>query len=287
MGNEGKITVKHYLNKRAKARVYKNEAYYPLYIQIIVAGKKAQVKSKINEHLNIYKSDIGRLTNNDPTFTEMVATGFFSDAILNKLIENKIFPIYYLMEDEKVIIDRIIRLLEPFNNADFNLSTFSNDYQKYTAEISNVLDNTIKAKYLGEVKTLFLKAIDDEENRNLFKISNFLIHFINWENSFSNYYDSTQEILPDEFKAIETKLSKELRKAIRSYMAFHSRVNIVKRFFEKREQGKLSTLSYLDWQTEIKHFIQNEFNEIFGEQKSQDYVDCLDNLLSESVIGEQ
>ena len=31
-----KITVKHYLNKRAKPKIYRKEEFYPLYIQLIV-----------------------------------------------------------------------------------------------------------------------------------------------------------------------------------------------------------------------------------------------------------
>ena len=66
-----KITVKHYLNKRAKPRLLRKEKYYPLYIQIIVSGKKAQIKSRINEHLKIYKSDIERFVENKAPYRFM------------------------------------------------------------------------------------------------------------------------------------------------------------------------------------------------------------------------
>ena len=58
-----KITVKHYLNKRAKPRFYKQEEYYPVYIQLIVDAKKAQIKSRINQYLDLYQSEI---KNNPP-----------------------------------------------------------------------------------------------------------------------------------------------------------------------------------------------------------------------------
>ena len=66
-------------------------------------------------------------------------------------------------------------------------------------------------------------------------------------------------------------------------MAYHTKVNILKRFFEKREKGKISTLSYLDWEVEIKSFLQKEFEDIFGEQKALEYIISLDIILREEV----
>lgn len=278
-----KITVKHYLNKRAKAKSLNKEKHYPLYIQIIVNGKKAQIKSKINEHLKIYRSDIERITKNNKDLYDLLMQGYFSDKLFEDILRVKLFPIYHLLLDEVAVIKRIIEYNQPFTNKDFTLNNFSEDYTKYTEEISQKLDSKIKSWYLKELKDVFLKTIDQDENRDVFKITNYLVHYINWENAFSNFYESTYEILPTEFKTIENFLSNELRVAIKAYLAFHSKVNILKRFFEKRELGKISTLSYLDWETSIRKFVENEFEILFGEQKALQYVISLDSILTSDL----
>lgn len=278
-----KITVKHYLNKRAKPVTYSKEKYYPLYIQIIVNGKKAQIKSKINEHLSIYRSDIERITKNDRELNKLFLNGYFSDSQLANIYKKKVFPIYHLLSDETNIITRIILLKNPFTDENFSLSTFSKEYKSHTTEITSILDKNIKEMYKDELKKLFLQSIDQDEKRDVFKICNYFIHFINWDNSFSNFYESTYEIIPSELKSIENLISNELRTSIKAFMAFHSRVNILKRFFEKRELGRISTLSYLDWETDIKLFIQNEFEKLFGGQKALQYVISLENILLKEI----
>ncbi len=278
-----KITVKHYLNKRAKAKSLNKEKHFPLYIQIIVNGKKAQIKSKINEHLKIYRSDIERITKNNKDLYELLMQGYFSDKLFEDILRVKLFPLHHLLMDEVAVITRIIEYNQPFTNKEFTLNNFSEDYTKYTEEISQKLDSKIKAWYLKELKDVFLKTIDQDENRDVFKITNYLIHYINWDNAFSNFYESTYEIIPTEFKTIENFLSNELRVAIKAYLAFHSKVNILKRFFEKRELGKISTLSYLDWETNIRKFVENEFEILFGEQKALQYVLSLDSILTSDL----
>jgi len=278
-----KITVKHYLNKRAKPKFLPREKYYPLYIQIIVNGKKAQIKSKINEHLKIYRSDVERITRNNQTMHSFLMEGYVSDKFFEEIKKLKIFPLYHLLMDEVAVITRIISYHQPFTNKDFTLNSFSEDYSKYTEEITSKLDTKIKDLYLQELKNIFLKSIDQDENRDLFKITNYLIHFVNWNNSFSNFYESTFEIIPSEVKMIENLLSNELRTQIKAFMAYHSKVNLLKRFFEKRELGKISTLSYLDWQTDIREFVYKEFDQLFGEQKALQFVVSLESLLTSDL----
>lgn len=278
-----KITVKHYLNKRAKPKFLLKEKFYPLYIQIIVNGKKAQIKSKINEHLKIYRSDVERITKNNQEMNELLMQGYFSDKFFDEVKRVKLFPLMHLLNDEVAVITRIITFHKPFTNPDFTLNNFSDDYAKYTEEITQKLDSKIKALYLQELKSLFLKSIDQDENREIFKVTNYLIHYINWDNSFSNFYESTFEIIPTEFKMIENLLSNELRTAIKAFMAYHSRVNVLKRFFEKREMGKISTLSYLDWITDIRDYVYKEFEQLFGQQKALQYVVSIEELLTSDL----
>ena len=52
---------------------------------------------------------------------------------------------------------------------------------------------------------------------------------------------------------------------------------------EKQEQGKISTLSYLDWITYIKEFIVREFTKLLGEKKTIEYVTCIDSILERKI----
>ena len=83
-----KITVKHYLNKRAKPREYKKELFYPLYIQIIVDAKKAQIKSRINEHLEIYQSEIDQMTKKNKERDRLILSGCFTEKQMENVYKN-------------------------------------------------------------------------------------------------------------------------------------------------------------------------------------------------------
>jgi len=278
-----KITVKHYLNKRAKPRFYLQEEYYPVYIQLIVDAKKAQIKSRINQYLEQYQSEIRTIHRDEVQLKKLMLSGFFTDALFKRILHDKIHPIYPLLKDEINVITNIIELQHPFDNDQFTLNNFSSDYEKHVSEITDVLDDSIKESYRINLNRIFLNAIDKEEEKKLFTIVNFFIHYINWENTFSNFYEITYEVIPSELKLIENYLDEELILSIKAYLAYHSKANILKRYMEKQEQGKISTLSYLDWITYIKEFIVREFTKLLGEKKTIDYVTCIDSILDRKI----
>jgi hypothetical protein len=278
-----KITVKHYLNFRAKEKTFQREKFYPLYIQIIVNGKKAQIKSRIHEFLKIYRSDIERITQNNSDFYNLILDGYFSVKFLDSIEKKKIFPLNQLLLDEVAILKRIIAYQRPFDNYEFTLFNFGNEYQIHVTEITKIFDNHIKVAYKEEVREIFLKTIDQDDNKEVFKTANYFINYLNWENSFSNLYEATSEILPQEIKLVESLLSNELHISIKAYLAYLAKVNIVNRLFERRQEGRITTLSYLDWQTDIKDFVYREFAPIFGEQKALEYQISLDNILQKAI----
>ena len=281
-----KITVKHYLNYRAKEKNFQRDIFYPLYIQIIVNGKKAQIKSRIYEFLKIYRSDIERLTQNNPDYYNLILDGYFSARLLETIDRKKILPLYQLLNDEIMVLKRIIASHHPFENKDFTLYNFGWEYQIHTTEITKIFDNSIKDNFKAELHQLFLKSIDQDENRQLFKIVNYFINYLNWNNSFSSLYETTSEIMAEEMRVVENLISKELFTSIKAYMAYLSKVNIVQRLFERRQEGKITTLSYLDWQTEIKDFVYNEFIKLFGDQKALEYIISLDMILHKVIKPE-
>jgi hypothetical protein len=278
-----KITVKHYLNLRAKEKLFQKEKYFPLYIQIIVNGKKAQIKSRIHEFLKIYRSDIERITQNNADFYSLILDGYFSEKLIDTIEKRKLFPLAQLLQDEISVLKRIIIHLRPFDNNQFTLFNFGWEYQVHTTEITKIFDNHVKNVYQLELKDIFLKTIDQDDNREIFKTANYFINYLNWNNSFSAIYEETSEIMQRQLKMIENLLSNELLISIKAYIAYLSKVNIVNRLFERRQEGRITTLSYLDWQTDIKQFVYKEFVPLYGEQKALEYQISLDNILQKAI----
>lgn len=277
------ITIRHFLNKKIKPRIYKNEKYYPLYIQITSDDKKYDIRSNISEHLKIYQSDIFRICKQDKDYLDVISSGHFSEKFFHSILKDQIFPLYQLINDETLVIKKILLYKNSAREVIISLENFQEEYHLNTIEITDLLDIHIKKRYIAELKQIFLDSIDVEAKKDLFRISNYMIHFINWSNTFYYYYDLTFEVMPSGLKKIENALSRELQIAIKSFLAYHTNVNVLKRFLEKRELGKISTLSYLDWRTDIKGIVQKQFDKIFGKKISGEYINVLDEILREAV----
>lgn len=280
-----KITVKHYLNKRAKPRIYRNEAYYPLYIQLIVYARKAQLKSRINNHLAIYRSEIEQICSKDGELAGLMLSGYFTEKYLERFCRNETFPLFNLLNDEVEVIRRIISLQDPFGNKSFTLNNFSREYALHITEITDILDDYIRRKYRENLNSIFHRTVERSSEKKAFNICNYFMHYINWDHDFYNFYELTYEVIPSELKYLENYLEKELLTAIKAYLAYHSKVNVLKRYLEKKEHGRISTVSYLDWITGIKDFISKEFIKIFGGKKGKEYVESLDSILTRTIRG--
>lgn len=279
----GKITVKHYLNKRAKSRTLNGESFYPLYLQIIVAGHKAQLKSKIQEYISGYKGNIEKFFINK-NLSNLVNDGYFSDSLIKRIENEQIFPVFNLFNDEIEIMTAIIVSQQPFRNTSFSLLNISQHYDLYLRDISQILDDAVRKYYLNELKKVFIDSTSKEAERKIFKIANFFIHYINWTNNFCDYYETTYEVLPSEIKHIENYLSEDLKKQIKATLAFRSRANFLKRYLDKTEKGKFPHVNYFDWQSEGKSFLAKEFLKIFGKQKANEYIQSIDLILSREIV---
>lgn len=279
-----KITVKHYLNKRAIAKVYEGKKFYPLYIQIITSTQKAQIKSKLCEHIFPYLAHI-QMHSRDKVLTNLIKSGFFSEELLKITQREKPFPLYHLLTDEIKIFTRIIQNEREYKSKSFSLVNFSNTCNNYLSDIFHTLDKGLKAWYLNELNRIFVDSTSIESSRKLFKLTNYFIHYINWDKEFFQYYDTTYEVLPSEIKFIENYLSEDIRKAIKAGLAFYPKYNILKRYLDKTGKGKFPGLNYIDWQEEGRDFITKEFIKLFGKQVAIEFVGSIDQVLSKKVRG--
>jgi len=279
---KGKITVKHYLNKRAKVKTLSGEKYYPLYIQIIAYGQKAQLKSKISDYLSTYKAYIEKIFT-DTERIKLILKGYYTEFLLRKITSEKIFPLHNLINDEIYVVSRIIKNSPLCRNNRLSFSNFSRIYKLHLKNIIQILDEYIKKLYLFELNQIFLQATKSDETRKLFKVSNYFIHYIDWTNPLCDFYETTYEVLPTEIKFLENYLSEELKKDIKALLSFHSRNNYLKRFLDKTSKGKFPDINYIDWIEEAKDFIYKEFIKIFGRQKALEYITSLDIILSKEI----
>ena len=281
-GKVRKITVKHYLNKRAKAKILGEEKYYPLYLQLIVSGHKAQLKSKIYEYFNSYRGYFEKLFP-DPEKIKLINQGYFSDQLFKKIASERIFPLTNIFEDETELVTKIIKSILHYNTKSFSLYNFSSIYDHHIRDVHDILEDAVKNYYIRELNYIFLKSTKSEDSRKLFKVSNYFIHFINWENSFCDYYEITYEVLPSEIKFLENHLTEDLKLEIKALLAFHSRSNYLRRYLDKTEKGQLPNINYMDWLDSGREFISREFIKIFGKQKAVEYLNALDFILSKEL----
>ena len=271
--------VSHKLLLSAKPEKFKTENFYPLIIQIESGVKSLQIHSRLNVYLKLYKSDLDRITSGEKELCELICSGLFSENLLNELVTNKRFPIYQLLEDEKFVVNRVLEMKDEPLLAMMTVSMLEEEYKKYTLEITDVFDQHIKTAYMKEIRDLFLYAADKVKEKELFRLVDYLIHFINWDNSFFSFYDTSFDIIPGHIRKVENRLSGPLRLTIKAYLSFHAHVHTLHRLLEKREQGKISTLSLLDWQTSVKSMLEKQFVTFFGRKRSSEYIQALDSIL--------
>jgi hypothetical protein len=271
----------HKLLVSSEPKKFKTEKFYSLWIFIELNGKTLQIRSKVSEYLKLYRSDLDRITQGEKELCELICSGYFSEELLKDMMSNKRFPVYNLLEDEIYVIGKVLGMKEKNLLMKMTADSVESEYQKYTLDIIDVLDKHVKSAYLKEIRELFHFAADKAKEKELFRLVDFLIHFINWDNSFYNFYDTSFDIIPGHLRKVENRLSHSLRLTIKAYLAFHSHVNTLRRLLEKRELGRIYTLSLLDWQTDIKNILAKQFATIFGHNKSAEYIQALNKILKE------
>jgi hypothetical protein len=269
----------HKLLLSSEPKKFRSENFHSLVVDVEFNGKTIQIKSRLNVYLKLYRSDLDRITEGQKELCDLICSGYFSENLLNDMISNKQFPIYQLLEDEKYFIGKVIELKGGSFLTQMTAELLESEYQKYTLEITEVFDRHIKSSYLKEIRDLFLYTADKAKEKELFRLVDYLIHFINWDNSFFNFYDTSFDIIPGHIRKVENRLSNSLRLTIKAYLTFHTHVNTLRRLLEKREQGKISTLSLLDWQTDIKNILAKQFTSFFGRKKSAEYIQALNRIL--------
>ena len=261
------LKIEHYLNTTESGSPFLADDFYPVELKITCNDKSINLRSKIADYCRLYRGDIKNLSHNHQELFKHALQGYFTEKFYADIFKKKLFPVFDLLMDEIQLIENVISFNQPFDIKNFTAHNFGIEYVKHTTDIAHILDDNIKELYLNEIKGLFVKSIDPKKSKEVFQISNYFIHFINWEKRFSNFYEMTYEVLPSEIRLLENYLSPEFKCLIKAFMAFQTQVNIIKRTFEKKTPGKISTLSYFEWESDIREFLSQKFEKIFGKTK--------------------
>lgn len=274
------IQIEHTIKENTEDLItYNNIEYYPLVLTLKFDKTIIEIPSRLKEYLKLFHSKILRTFQGDTDIIKIILNGYFSKNIFEKILTEKLFPFYTLLEDEKNILKEIFNIkgINFFTNS--KTSEILDIYIKYTTDITDIFDKQISLKYQQEIREIFTDSLNKEHEKRIFAITDFLIHFINWNTSFYYFYDSATEIIPGIIHSIEPRLSYELRTTIRAYRVYFTKINIIKKILDKREKGKIITISYLDWKKEVKEFLFNSFTEIFGEKVALEYIESLEKIL--------
>ncbi|MGC9471607.1 MAG: hypothetical protein ACP5D1_08685 [Bacteroidales bacterium] len=271
--------ISHFLNPQEATPAYGNGGFHPLDIRIAYRNEIIRIRSRICEYLRFYQSDVKKLSRENLQQVNYIMTGYFTTEFFDRIMKDRLFPIYDLLVDEARLIHNIIEFNEPFDIQHFTPRNFSREYAKHTTEISHLLDDRLKELYLAEVKGLFAKNVDPQKSKEVFRVCNYFVHYINWNNSFAGFYETTFEVMPKGLKLIENFFSEKLQTVIKAYMAFSTQVKIIRRRFEKMDPGKISILSYFEWEKDIREFLLKNFDKIFGSKVAEKYVNSLHEVL--------
>jgi hypothetical protein len=214
-------SIKHFLNHKINPVIYDNAEFYPLSLVIQVNGKETRIKSRLGEYLKIYAGQVERLTNGDQDLARLFNASLLSEHWLMVITKEKKFPVFHLMSDEINVLKKVIeiRFAKKGKSA---LSDIDRMYENCVKEITDVIDDFIKSSFREELKALFLKSLDSPDKKEIFKIVNYFIHFLNWNHPFYTLYDETSEMMPGELRKVESQLSKDLRFSVKAYTAFYT-----------------------------------------------------------------
>lgn len=139
--NEGKITVKHYLNTRLKPvtnekSLLDGKARYPVYVRAILLGKTFDMKSRISFPVSI-------------------------DEFESVLIVEKDFFNIEIKE-----ITKIIKGLNPFNQTSFDFKKVIYRYNFLSLSLQDSIENTLKEKIIDLID-IGLSFFSEEHNNSI------------------------------------------------------------------------------------------------------------------------
>jgi hypothetical protein len=144
MPAQTQILVNHLIYNKAEAKTCRGMDYFPLYLQIEAFNEEILVKSQIHEYLLPYVSDMEVSLGKDREMSSLVMQGYFSLALFEQINQLSSFPLHNLLNAELKLVKLIVSHLKKVNSKNFSLDNFSEKYKLYSADISSILDRSIK-----------------------------------------------------------------------------------------------------------------------------------------------
>ncbi len=278
MDRQSTLEACHFLDKTETAMLGGQGEFYPVYISVSSGIKNISVLSRIGHFMRPYMSDIESLVDKDLSSSGLMIEGFLTEGLMKRAKTEQVFPLTSLLEQELEIIKKAA-LREIELNGELTDNNFAWSYARYSSDIAEILDRMIKKEFFKELEQVFEKYVNSDSDQKAYKIANYFIHYINWNNSFKDIYERSFEIMPDDIKHIEKYFSPSLSAAVRAYLALLPSLNILRQAYSSRNDGKITNLTYIDWIGKIRNVACEIFIRYYGERQGTEYLDRLDDLL--------
>jgi hypothetical protein len=276
------VKIYHQLNINHVALHNASGDFYPLQLVVQNQGAEIAVDSRLSEMLIFFTGSLEQYSGGNKDLALLIQSNFLRQKDLDYFSNPSSLPFYLLLEKEKSWMKQIISLYDIGN--DGAIKNLPGLFKNYSSDICKTFDEEIKTQFLVRVQRVFSESIDNEEDRGMFNISNFLLHYINWENTFFNVYEASGDFIYGPLKNIESRFDDDFRKELKAYLAFRTMLNKIMRRFEDPGQCKIGQLSFLDWETEVKKYLTAEFESLFGLTRAVEYVNALDGILHRHLI---
>lgn len=279
---QGKITVKHYLNKRAKVKMIGREKFFPLYLQIIVAGHKAQIKSKIQDFIGEYIPLIEKNFGNRE-LTGLLEMGYFSQTFLDRVFYENDYPVANLLHNEIDILRKMILENDPFDNSEFSLINFSQQYTVCVTDIDTLLNRNITVKYREQLRELN----DESQPSEVKKLSSFLMDFVRWDLPFVDFHRAVLEIIPDKMEFLERNFPEALQNQLSAFLSWSHASGLIRKRMAKLEKGLFPGINYYDWKEECKALLHEFLEPQLGKEMTREYISLIDRSIHEEFDKER
>lgn len=157
--NEGKITIKHYLNTKLKPVFNEKSSIdgkdrYPVYVRMIVLGKVFDIKSKILYPIGL--DEFQHISDNERRF----------------------------FDKEISRITKIINTHRPFANVHFNLKDIGYSYNELTTPLNGAIENTLIKKIQNTLISIGKESREEQKKtfKGIKKPINFTLNeILNWK----------------------------------------------------------------------------------------------------------
>ena len=183
--NERKVSVKYYLNTRLKPEITETgQELYPLYFQLLIKGKNTVNKSRVDDENA--KFSIEKFRRLEEIINSETEIPFCHYMECKKFIRNNFadksdhfndydYMSLFIILREKMLINKIVKDLRPFERNEFNINEFNIKFDIYNYKLKDSISKILKSN-IQKLLTIEIRNESKGNAKSLFSI-------IDWVNA--------------------------------------------------------------------------------------------------------